>query len=432
MNQLKIKLLIIIFLSLFLSLLYSQSKSLIDQMIDASISGDEEKVLQIKSSIESITKPPKGDRKTARTLNDKALFELNAGNFDAAVELLAKAYETDQSDTEVASNLGYALIKSGNIKQAEAPFNHSIMLNPNRTDAWANLSEFFADKGDFRSSTAVLNIAYLLSVNKDKTKVYFQKFLIDNRENKILVAAATEALRDEGIKPVSEFVLIQEPDNTNLVSKSDEVTTSNNQGSEASNNASSQSTYIPEKTEPARAIGPAGSQRLKAATGNVPSNATVFHIGDNGPAGGKVFYLSDNTGLHGLEAAPADQVDSTGNAAFAWGCHYIAIPDAQGTAVGTGAANTAAIVVGCNEANTAAKIAYSYALNGYTDWFLPSKDELNLLYQQKNVVSGFARNYYWSSTESDIFNAWAHYFASGGQEEGVKSGPYPVRAVRAF
>ncbi len=244
MNKLTIKFLIIIFLALFSSLLYSQSKSLIDQMIDASISGDEEKVIQIKSSIESTTKLPKGDRKTARTLNDKALFELNAGNFDAAVELLTKAYETDPSDTEVASNLGYALIKSGNIKQAEAPFNHSIMLNPNRTDAWANLSEFFADKGDFRSSTAVLNIAYLLSTNKGKTRGYFQKFLIDNQENKTLVAAATEALRDEGIKPISESVISQNPD---------EVTTSNNQGSEVPNNALSPSTYI-SKSEPKASV----------------------------------------------------------------------------------------------------------------------------------------------------------------------------------
>ena len=232
MNQLKI--LIIIFLSLFSSLLYSQSKSLIDQMIDASITGDEEKVLQIKSSIESTTKPSKGDRKTARTLNDKALFELNAGNFDAAVELLTKAYEADPSDTEVASNLGYALIKSGNIKQAEAPFNHSIMLNPNRTDAWANLSVFFADKGDFRSSTAVLNIAYLLSANKDKTKVYFQKFLIDNRENKTLVAAATEALKDEGIKPISKFVISEQPESTNIANELTEATTSTNHDVEES------------------------------------------------------------------------------------------------------------------------------------------------------------------------------------------------------
>lgn len=208
--------------------MYSKSKSLIDEMINASASGDEEKVLEIKSVIESTAKPAKGDRKSARALNDKALFQLNAGNFDSAVELLSKAYETDQTDTEIASNLGYALIKSGKIKQAQAPFNHSIMLNPNRAAAWANLSEVFADKGDLRSATAVLNIAYLLSTNKDTTKVYFQKLLIDNQENKTLVAAATEALKDEGIKSISESVFSDQPDSTNIANESTEVTTSAN------------------------------------------------------------------------------------------------------------------------------------------------------------------------------------------------------------
>ena len=101
--------------------------------------------------------------------------------------------------------------------------------------------------------------------------------------------------------------------------------------------------------------------------------------------------------------------------------------------MGTGAANTAAIVAGCAEANTAAKIADAYALNGYTDWYLPSKDELNLLYQQKTVVGGFAFNYYWSSSEDSSDDAWLQYFYNGLQYySGNKGSTLPVRAVRAF
>ena len=154
-------------------------------------------------------------------------------------------------------------------------------------------------------------------------------------------------------------------------------------------------------------------------------NVKVRSIGDNGPAGGKVFYVTD-AGLHGLEAAPADQ-----SSGAAWGCIGNAISGADGTAVGTGAANTADIVAGCAEANTAAKIADAYALNGYTDWFLPSKDELNLLYQQKSVVGGFATNYYWSSSEGGSYDAWYQYFGDGYQGYG-KDLTLPVRAVRAF
>ena len=159
----------------------------------------------------------------------------------------------------------------------------------------------------------------------------------------------------------------------------------------------------------------------------VPINTTLYAIGDTGPAGGKVFYLSDNTGLHGLEAAPVDQ--STG---APWGCYGTSITGAQGTAVGTGATNTAAIVNFCAEANTPAKLADAYTLNGYNDWFLPSKDELNLLYAQIDVVGGFAGSSYWSSSENDSNFAWLQFFATGSQFFSSKTNTLSVRAVRAF
>jgi hypothetical protein len=86
----------------------------------------------------------------------------------------------------------------------------------------------------------------------------------------------------------------------------------------------------------------------------------IYLIGDNGPAGGKVFYITDG-GLHGLEAAPVDQASS---GAF-WGCQGTNMTGASSEALGTGATNTSAIVAGCNEANIAAKIADDYILNGF-------------------------------------------------------------------
>lgn len=151
-----------------------------------------------------------------------------------------------------------------------------------------------------------------------------------------------------------------------------------------------------------------------------------YTIGETGPAGGKVFYVTDG-GLHGLEVAPVDQF-----ARVNWGCDGTSITGAQGTAVGTGAANTAAIVAACSEPNTAAKIADTYVFNGYSDWFLPSKDELNLLYLQKDVVGGFANDYYWSSSEVNSYGAWIQYFYDGNQYDSSKVDPVPVRAVRAF
>ena len=149
------------------------------------------------------------------------------------------------------------------------------------------------------------------------------------------------------------------------------------------------------------------------------------NIGDTGPAGGKVFYLSDATGLHGLEAAPVDQ--STG---VEWGC-YGTLVGGTGTAVGTGKANTVAIKAKCG-AGTAAQVAANYSLNGFTDWYLPSEDELHLLYAQEVVVGGFANFIYWSSTEFDALYAWDHLFGKGGRGYDNKGATLPVRAVRAF
>ena len=156
------------------------------------------------------------------------------------------------------------------------------------------------------------------------------------------------------------------------------------------------------------------------------TNCVAFKIGDIGPAGGKVFYLTDATGLHGLEAAPVDQ--STG---IQWGC-YGATVGSTGNAVGTGKANTTVINATCGT-GTAAQIAASYSLNSFTDWYLPSTDELNLLYGQKTVVGGFSTNWYWSSSESGSFRVWTQNFLDGYQHGGNgKNSMLSVRAVRAF
>ena len=158
----------------------------------------------------------------------------------------------------------------------------------------------------------------------------------------------------------------------------------------------------------------------------------LYAIGDVGPAGGTVFHITDG-GLHGLEAAPEDQ------AAAQWGCSYATLPGADGTAIGTGAQNTADILAGCFEENIAAQIADDYVLNDYDDWFLPSKDELNLIYENMYVpgLSDFSdSSRYWSSTEMEpgfyASHAWFQYFINGNQFVLPRTDLNSVRSVRAF
>lgn len=151
-----------------------------------------------------------------------------------------------------------------------------------------------------------------------------------------------------------------------------------------------------------------------------------YDIGDTGPAGGKVFFVTDYS-HHGLEAALQDQGINV-----EWGCTGTPINGAGGVLIGTGVQNTSDILAGCTQANIAAELADNYEFNGYTDWFLPSKDELNILFFQKDVVGGFASASYWSSSQSSSDDAWYQDFSNGGQYSNYKDYPARVRAIRAF
>ncbi len=142
--------------------------------------------------------------------------------------------------------------------------------------------------------------------------------------------------------------------------------------------------------------------------------------------GGIIFYL-DSTKQHGMVAAPADQ--STG---IRWyNGSYIAT-GAKGGAIGAGAGNTTKIVNKQGAGNYAAKLCADLVLNGYSDWFLPSKQELQQLYKHRDKVPGLGATNYWSSTEYDANNAWDQEFGGGYKFADDKSFTIHVRAVRSF
>ena len=142
--------------------------------------------------------------------------------------------------------------------------------------------------------------------------------------------------------------------------------------------------------------------------------------------GGIIVYL-DSTGQHGLIVATADQSEG-----IQWYNGSYMVTGATGTAIGTGLTNTNTIIAAQGSGSYAASIARDYNGGGYTDWFLPSKDELNQLYENKTTNMGFTDYPYWSSTEIDIVNGWYQDFNGGYQYDSYKEYTKPVRAVRAF
>ena len=201
-----------------------------------------------------------------------------------------------------------------------------------------------------------------------------------------------------------------------------------------------------------------------------------YEIGEEGPAGGIIFYVADGedgrtlgftvlgngsdsslVGIdvgfsqykaHYLEVAPATPAIAnqrwglaSGNTEIGNGLTNYANLTAVNTAIsdgviGNGRKDTQIIIAHpqLENAEFAARSASEYKTeSGHTDWFLPSITELNLLFQSTSTVSGMPTiGYFFSSSQYNSDNAWGQSFGGGSRGYFDKSNNYSVRAVRAF
>ena len=144
--------------------------------------------------------------------------------------------------------------------------------------------------------------------------------------------------------------------------------------------------------------------------------------------GGIVAWL-DKSGLHGLIAAPED-----GQNEIQWyNGSYIAT-GASAMLIGSGLSNTSMILNVQDNGCYAAKYCDELVLNGYSDWFMPSKDELNILYENRLAIGDFdLSSTYWSSSEYNSNYAWYQDFSTGSQYYFPnKYSSRKVRAIRNF
>tara|TARA_B110000305_G_scaffold222207_1_gene265657 strand:+ start:2096 stop:2692 length:597 start_codon:yes stop_codon:yes gene_type:complete len=171
---------------------------------------------------------------------------------------------------------------------------------------------------------------------------------------------------------------------------------------------------------------------------NNNNNNSALAIGDT-HQGGIIFYLDGNGG--GLIAAPED-LEGT----YEWGCLLTQVEDGGNlTQIGTGYQNTLDIVD--QECSTefggipAAQAAKDAQINGFNDWYLPSRDELYQMYlkigqgglDSNNNIGDFGSSEYWSSSESNFSNSWIVSFSVGLTESISKNSfSTKVRVIRSF
>ena len=188
-------------------------------------------------------------------------------------------------------------------------------------------------------------------------------------------------------------------------------------------------------------------------------SGTLFNIGDTGPAGGMVFFDRGHhaDGWRFLEAAPAHLTFTADWGALVRttsGWPHFSYANVQGTCegIGSGRRNTELIVEhtrtmrwssltsGPAHIYGAARLIVDMEYNGFNDWFLPSKGELNLMHE--NLALGGFGNFgsptpqggsgYWSSSQRSWDRAWVQFFHTGNQDDTLKTNEHRVRAIRAF
>jgi hypothetical protein len=182
-----------------------------------------------------------------------------------------------------------------------------------------------------------------------------------------------------------------------------------------------------------------------------------YRVGDIGPAGGYVFYDKGvySSGWRYLEAAPARWNGTASDPSYIFGYYRNSSMGSNlvigtGFTTGSGEGNTSALVtamqnnayISQSEITTtpgyAAKMCYvhSVTVNSvvYSDWFLPSKEELNLMYLNLKLkgLGGFLEGAYWSSSESNELGSYLQFFNNGFQNYSGRSYSASVRPIRAF
>jgi hypothetical protein len=189
------------------------------------------------------------------------------------------------------------------------------------------------------------------------------------------------------------------------------------------------------------------------------SAALVYNLGDIGPGGGLVFLIS---GGKTYEMAPKTWNGGSEDPLIAW-CSDYTNSVSTNTAIGTGSANTTAMLTSASPfmacTLSAPNAVRAYNGGGYTDWFLPSQDELNAMcnYSRNPTAPaapsescygirgttqdgtfaagtyGFANYYYWSSSQGDdAYGAWSQELGDGSAAQDNKAITDYVRPVRAF
>ena len=169
-------------------------------------------------------------------------------------------------------------------------------------------------------------------------------------------------------------------------------------------------------------------------------NGCNYTIGDSALGGYIAYILQPGDSGYDVNVQHGLVVTTTNvSSSASWGCAGTLLTGASGTTIGTGNQNTIDIVNGCATAGIAAKLCSDLSQNGYNDWYLPSADELEKVWDYKELFGGFSTGNYWSSTQVNNTQANYIFFNAVGTPQNnplidttPKSDSIRVRAIRSY
>ena len=154
-------------------------------MVEAAIAGDAARLDRVISQLKSQSRPQARDRRLARELNERGLALWQRQRFAEAAAIFSQAHDADRGDAEIAENLGYALLRSGQITNAEAATLEALSLGPERASAWGTLGQIYAKQGKHREGVASMVTAYRFARDKNRTLDVYSRLARSDDDPKV-------------------------------------------------------------------------------------------------------------------------------------------------------------------------------------------------------------------------------------------------------
>ena len=154
-------------------------------LVSAAIAGDEVRLRNIIGALKAQPKPVRIDRPRARQLNERGLALWQRQRYAEAAAVFRDAHGADASDAEIVENLGYALLKAGDVAAAEPAILAALEMGPERASAWGSLGLIYAKQGKHREGVACVLTAYRFALQPNRARDVYSHLALADEDPKV-------------------------------------------------------------------------------------------------------------------------------------------------------------------------------------------------------------------------------------------------------